>query len=261
MATKIPTDEQLLQEIRQTIAENPKFKQCINCANFSRVTSDCACLNMKVYPYTLYCAGKFYVTAEENLLIKAKRELQTQARECEKIDFLLAMALTSANMTTLFIEDFESRVRAIHKREKGKAEARALRKDLDLAESMDAAFDKIGKHLQVISEKYSAMFANYLAEIEDALGKIESQYRHYIQSHIDKLFTKEGKYNGEAYDQFQADAGEFAMFLLELARVAHRNKDNADEVYKFMYSLPNTAGGEENSFCLDEKEVRRYRMK
>ena len=263
MAAKIPTDEQLLNEIRQTICENPKFKQCINCANFGKVTSDCYILNQKVYPYTLYCAGKHYVTAEEHLLGMAKRELMQQARECEKIEFLLAMAITSANMTTLFIEDFENRVKAAYKREKGKDTGRLIKKNLDLAEQMDGALDKIGKHLKTMWRKYESALAQYLSGIKDALAKTEQQYRIYIQSHVDKLFTKEGKYNGEAYDQFQADAGEFAMFLLELARVARRNKDNADKVYEYMYTLSNTntASGEESTFCLDEKDVRRYRMK
>lgn len=236
--TTIPTDEQIRQEIHQTIEANPKFKQCINCIHYNRVTSMCDEKHMKMYPYVPGCNS--YDTAEELLLRKAKEELTAQARECEKIEFLLAMALTSANMTSLIIEDFERRVKTVYKREKGKEKAGHLRKDLDLAEQMDKAMKRI----------------------EGFLEKIEQQYRFYIQSHLDKIFKKEGVYNVEAHDQFHSDAGEFATFLLEMARVAHHNQSNADKVYEFMHTLRNlNVKDEDNTFCLDDKDIAHYRLK
>lgn len=200
------------------------------------------------------------------LIKKAKEELIAQARECEKIEFLLAMALTSANMTTLFIEDFERRVRGIYRREKSKSdtrhEARMLRKDLDLAESMDAALNKITDFIENIRNDYYKSISEYISDIECNLESIDAQYRHYIQSHVDKIFSKGGKYNVNASDQFHSDAGEFATFLLEMARVAHHNKSNADEVYAFMKSMHNTnALDKENTFCLDDRDLAHYRLK
>lgn len=191
-----------------------------------------------MYPYVPGC--NHYDTAEDMLVRKTIEELTAQARECEKIEFLLAMALTSANMTSLFIEDFERRVKAVYKREKEKGSKSNIRKDLDLAEQMDKAFVKI----------------------EDHLTKIEQQYRFYIQSHVDKIFKKNGVYNVKAHDQFHADAGEFATFLLEMARVSHHNQDNAEELYERMRQMRNYNPTEEdNTFCLDDNDIEHYRLK
>lgn len=235
---KMPTDEQIIKEIKETIQSNPKFRQCATCVHFNNVTSECEKTGMKVFPYIPAC--NLYDTAEEMLLRKTKQDLAEQARECEKIEFLLAMALTSANMTSLFIEDFERRVKAVYKREKEKGSKSNLRKDLDLAEQMDKAFVKI----------------------EDHLTKIEQQYRFYIQSHVDKIFKKNGVYNVDAHDQFHVDAGEFAMFLLEMARVSHHNEDNAHEIYAMMKKMRNLNPTEEdNTFCLDDNDIRHYKLK
>lgn len=256
----IPTDEQILAEIRDTIKANPKFKQCINCVHYDRYTAICSQSKRTMYPYLPGC--NLYKTAEEMLIKKAKEELIAQARECEKIEFLLAMALTSANMTTLFIEDFERRVKAIYKREKEKGSRSNLRKDLDLAEQMKGAFHQIQKFLETMRDMYFDSVVNYADGIEKNLEKIEQQYRHYIQTHVDKIFKKDGNYNVTFHDQFHADAGEFATFLLEMARVSHHNKDNADELYQRMRQMRNYNPTEEdNTFCLDDDDIKHYRLK
>lgn len=260
----IPTEEQLRKEIREMLKANPKFKQCINCMHFNHVTQDCAKVGRKVLPYVPACT--YYDTNEEKLLRETIRELHAQARECEKIEFLLAMALTSANMTTLFIEDFERRVRAAYRREKAKKdtrrEAALLKKDLDLAEQMDGAFDRITAFLEKLKDGYHDTIKGYVGGIGEDLEKIDAQYRHYIQSHVDKIFKKTGEYNVDASDNFQSDAGEFATLLLEFARIAHHNKENADKVYKVMADMTNEkSDGLPNTFCLDNKDIAHYRMK
>lgn len=234
----IPTDEQIREELHQTLNKDPKLKCCANCIHYNLVNGYCDVCN-KVFPKVMYGCSR-YLTAEEMLIVKARNELIAQARECEKIEFLLAMALTSANMTTLFIEDFERRVKAVHKKEKERTTKGHLRKDLDLADQMKGAFKRI----------------------YDFLAKIEQQYRFYIQSHLDKIFKKEGVYNVEGHDQFHSDAGEFATLLLEFARIAHHNKDNADEIYERMQQMRNyNPSKEDNTFCLDDKDIAHYRLK
>lgn len=79
---------------------------------------------------------------------------------------------------------------------------------------------------------------------------------------LDKIFKKEGVYNVEAHDQFHSDAGEFATYLLEMARVAHHNQSNADKVYEFMHTLRNlNVKDEDNTFCLDDEDIKHYRLK
>ena len=234
----IPTDEQIRTELHQALNNDPKLKCCANCIHYSIVTGYCSKIDKSFPKYMYGC--KHYTTAEEMLIAKARQELTAQARECEKIEFLLAMALTSANMTTLFIEDFERRVKVVHQREKERTAKGHLRKDLDLADQMKGAFKRI----------------------YDFLAKIEQQYRFYIQSHLDKIFKKEGVYNVEGHDQFHSDAGEFATLLLEFVRIAHHNKDNADEIYERMHQMKNcNVSEEDNTFCLDDKDIAHYRLK
>ena len=200
--TTVPTDAQIIKEIHQTINANPQFKQCVNCMHYNRITQVCDKLHARMLPYVPGC--RHYDTAEAMLLRITKEELTEQARECEKIEFLLAISLTVANMTSLFIEDFERSVKKVYEREKKKGSASHLRKDLDLAKQMDTACDKILK----------------------SLGEIEKQYRHYFQAHVDKIFKKEGVYNVEKHDQFHASAGECAIALLEKVKEEHeRNHD------------------------------------
>lgn len=235
---KIPTDEQIREELHQALNSDPRLKNCANCTHYNEVSGECAKLKKTFSRYMYGC--KFHITKEEELIAIARENLIAQARECEKIEFLLAMALTSANMTTLFIEDFERRVKTLHKKEKEKSVKGNLRKDLDLADQMEGAFNKIYGFLE----------------------KIEQQYRFYIQSHLDKIFKKEGVYNVRSHDQFHSDAGEFATFLLEMARVAHHNQDNAYDVYEFMRKMRNyNTKDEDNTFCLDDKDIQHYRLK
>ena len=109
------------------------------------------------------------MTAEERLIKEARENLMKQARDCEKIEFLLAIALTSAAMTTMFVGDLR-RIKDVIKTEKERKDVRMLRKDLELADQMKRAMKNIG----------------------DYLTKIDSQYRMYIQSHLDRIFQKEG---------------------------------------------------------------------
>lgn len=137
----IPTEEQIRKELHDTLDKDPKLKCCSNCVYYSLVAGYCSKID-KTFPKYMY-GCKHYITAEEKLIAKAREELKAQARECEKIEFLLAMALTSANMTTLFIEDFERRVKAVHNREKERTTRGHLRKDLDLADQMKKAMKGI----------------------------------------------------------------------------------------------------------------------
>lgn len=240
MKYEIPSDEQLREELHSTLAKEPQLKRCANCIHYSDVAGYCSKIN-KSFPRYMY-GCKHYITAEEALIAKAKESLLAQAKECEKIEFIYAIALTATGMTQAFVEDFEMRVKAMYRKEKEAGhDVRNLRKDLDFAQQMAKTYRTIEGHLY----------------------EIEKQYRHYIQPHLDKIFKKEGvAYNHVGYDQFLSDSGEFAAYILEMARVAHHNHDNMAKVYEFMNTLQNenTRDGDVN-FCLEDKDIERYRLK
>ena len=238
--TNIPTEEEIGRELDKTIEENPNLRQCINCYHFNRVTSICDVTKTRTWPYINACNDRHFIAARDYLIAKARAELVQQARECEKIEFLLAMALTAANTTMLFVTDFERRVKAVHKKEKDKATKGKLRKDLDLA-------DQLGKAMK---------------NIEDHLNKIEAQYRHYFQSHLDKIFMKEGIYNNKGYDQHQSDGGMFGITLLKMARAGHHNEKNVDSIFAYMDSLANDKSPEgDESFCMEDNDFKFYQVK
>ena len=233
----VPTYDEIKDQLHGMMKQDPKLKCCANCVYYNQISQYCDKLDKSFSRHMYGC--KHFITAEERLILKAREELKAQARECEKIDYLLAMALTTAGATTLFIEDFERRVKVLYKKEKERGTKTKLHKDLNLADQMGGALKKITEHLE----------------------KIEQQYRFYIQSHLDKVFKKEGIYNAEQFDQFSADSGEFATFLLEMARVAHHNPENAEKITELMRSLSNLKDGQENTFCLDPKDIEHYRLK
>ena len=164
----IPTDEQIREELHSAINSDPKLKCCANCCHYSLVAQYCSKIQKSFPRYFYGC--RHYITNEEMLIAKARENLIEQARECEKVEFLLAMSFTLAGTTSLVIEDLERRVKSVYQREKESKAAKALRSDLQMAAQMDRAFKVIDDHLV----------------------KIETQYRLYIQSQLDKIFKKEG---------------------------------------------------------------------
>lgn len=260
---RIPSDEQLRKEIRETVKANPQFCMCINCVHYHKLTRECEVHKRMMLPYVPARNCASYEANEEMLLREATKELHALASECEKIEFLLAMALTSANTTTLFIEDMDRRVKAAYRREKAKKdrrrEASALKKDCDLAEQMDGAFDKISQFLENMRESYFECISQFIEKIEKDMEDIDAQYRHYIQTHVDKIFKKTGEYNDEANSNFNSDAGQFAMVQAEFARVAHHNLQNADDVFAFMEGMENLdSEGLPNRFCLEKDDKKFY---
>lgn len=235
---KIPTDEQIREELHSTINSDPKLKCCANCCHYNLVAQYCSKMEKSFPRYFYGC--RHYITNEEMLIAKARENLMEQARECEKVEFILAMSLTVAGTTSLIVEDLERRVNSVYQREKENKAAKALRSDLQMAAQMDRAFKVIA----------------------DCLKKIDSQYRMYIQSQLDKIFQKEGVYNVEGHEQFHADCGEVATFILEMARVGHHNRENMDKVYRYMRQLANeNANDKVVTFCLDDKDIAHYRLK
>ena len=235
---KIPKDEQIREELHSTINSDPKLKCCANCCHYNLVAQYCSKMEKSFPRYFYGC--RHYITNEEMLIAKARENLIEQARECEKVEFILAMSLTVAGTTSLIVEDLERRVNSVYQREKENKAAKALRSDLQMAAQMDRAFKVIA----------------------DCLKKIDSQYRMYIQSQLDKIFQKEGVYNVEGHEQFHADCGEVATFILEMARVGHHNRENMDKVYRYMRQLANeNANDKVVTFCLDDKDIAHYRLK
>jgi Fe-S cluster biosynthesis and repair protein YggX len=192
-----------------------------------------------VFPHVPGCAS--HDTNEEMIIRTCINDLTEQQEECNKIDLLLAMSLTTANATTLFVEDFENRVKSLHKKEKSKVEKRMLRKDLDLAEQLDSATAKVSKSIESIQDSWNKHMSMFLEEAEKHLEDMDAQFRHYIQSHVDRLFKTDGVYDEKKYTAYLSNAGEFCTTLLDFTKEMHKQ--------------------ENRSFSLTEKDYSRYKIK
>ena len=69
----LPTDEQMLKEIRAISVLAPHLMQCYNCKHYDRATSECEVNHFKMAPFVRGCNGKYFLTREEEMLYKARK--------------------------------------------------------------------------------------------------------------------------------------------------------------------------------------------
>ena len=237
---RIPTREELRVQVRQMMKINPHYRQCINCLNYDPVTSICLPRGVKVFPRVPGCGQ--HELAEERIITEATKTLYESPANTEddKIEVMLSLGLTTVNAGTLFLEDAESRIRKIYKACKDKDEKRGLRKDLDLFEQLTPASKKMAESIEAIIDSYGAHMSAFVKEAEDHLADVEVQYRQYFQSHLDKLFKKEGKYDGDKEFKFLSSAGTFCLTIL-------------DKMKALMVE-------DKDVFPFDERDIKRYKI-
>ena len=237
----VPTREELRRQARQMMADNPNYRQCINCWHYDEVTSICLKRGIKMYPRVPACAD--HELAEERIVADAAEKLYANPviSEDDKIENMLSLGLTTVNAGTLFLEDVEARIRKLHKNSKTKDEKRMLRKDLDMIEQLTPAAKKMAESIDAIKNALQAHIEAFVAEAEGLLSDVDVQYRQYFQSHLNKIFKKDGKYDGEKDYLFLSSAGSFCLTIL----------DKLKEMMK-----------EENEvFPFNDMDLKRYRIK
>ena len=240
MMTKIPTREELRAQARQMMANNPQYRQCINCWHYDDVTAICLLMGKKMFPRVPGC--KSHELTEERVITEAVERIYNSPviTEDDKIEHMLSLGLTTVNAGTLFLEDAEARTRKMFKDCK-KEEKRALRKDLDMFEQLIPAAKKMAKSIEEIEKTIESHMNAMMEEIEGHLADVDVQYRQYFQSHLNRMFKKDGKYDGEQDAQFLSSAGTFCQTIL----------DKLKEVYE--------EAGEK--FPFNEYDYKRYKIK
>lgn len=227
---KTPTREELRAQVREMMRTNPGYRQCINCLNYDPETSICLPRGIKVFPRVPGC--NLHELTEEKIITEAMQSLYSCPADTkeDKIEHLLSLGLTTVNAGTLFLEDAEARIRKIYKACKDKDERRGLRKDLDLFESLTPASRKMAESIRAIEESWQAHMEAFMQEAEKHLSDVEVQYRQYFQSHLDKIFKRDGKYDGESDALFLTSAGTFCMAILDKLKAL---MEEENEVFPF----------------------------
>lgn len=239
--TRIPTREELRAQVKEMMRTNPNYRQCINCMNYDTATSICLPKGIKVFPRVPACNQ--HELTMERIITEATQNLYTSSTitEDDKIEHMLSLGLTTINAGTLFLQDAESRTRKIFKACKNKEDRRGLRKDLDMFEQLIPAAKKMAESIEEIKKTIESHMSATMEEIEEHLEDVEVQYRQYFQSHLNRIFKKDGKYDGEQDAQFLSSSGTFCQTILDRMKVVY---EEAGEKFPF-----------------NDNDMRRYKIK
>lgn len=231
--TNLPSKEKVKSEILKELDQRDVPRMCSNCVTWNRANSRCPKHNNMITQSFMTCPGHEFKT--EKLEREAMEYLKDEAVECEKIENLLALAITCANLTTCLLEDFENRTKRLHVKETDRRTKLLLRKDLTMGETMIKAFKTI----------------------DDLLHKVDSQYRFYVQPEIDRMLTgKDKKCNVEKYDQHLNNSLEFGRLFIQFTRKCIGNKENRDKVFDLLDNMVN-----DQPYGLTEQDAEHYRLK
>ena len=215
----LPSDKEIEKMVRDAQESIPDFqkmpKACANCVRWIPELMYCPALD-KQSPGYMVCGR--HMSKVQHLVEIIKKKMLEDATENKKIEYLLSVALSLAEMTVKVFTNVESRVKKMRDAEKDSVTRSGLKKDLDLCEKLENAYEEIAKCLR------------------DA----EKQYDMYVLPHYAYAFkTEDGKYDVENSDKFNSDSGEFIEMLLKYHRGCFLNEANTKIVFDCLDSLEN----------------------
>ena len=224
----LPTEEQIEKQIEDMLSDHPEYKECGNCARCNLFLNKCEVSGAKIYAHLPAQQCRHYITNKELLIRETLNRLREQALELEKVENLLALSVTVANSTTCFLADLENRMKSFRKTTADEDQKRDLKKDLDMVDQMkggmkliDAELAKMGKDMQ----KY--------------INRVDNYYQWYIQPHLTRMFSEDGKFNESKTDGHLNNAMEFCRLLVEFVIGCIGNKENCDKVFGMLREMKN----------------------
>lgn len=241
----IPTDEQIIKEIREISILTPQLMQCYNCKHYDRATSYCAINHFKMAPFVRGCNGIYFLAREEEMLYKAKKNMQQEEDDCQKVENLLAILITTLGAASCFNVDMSRRITKIREQTTDSRNRNLLKKDLTMAEDFQKAMDQISEITQSMTEIM-------LQRIE----AIDQQYRLYIEPHVNRLFNKKGKWDVRKGDIHLGNQFEVCRLIGKFIKGCIGNEKNSNAVFEFLDSLEN-----ENPYALTHEDLDHYKLK
>ena len=241
--SRIPSDEQLLKEIRTISKCAPHLMVCGNCENYHVANGQCDVHRRCFVPHVRGCEGRDFVTAAELLLAKVKKELQAQSDDLDKIEAMLALLISTSCAASCFAVDLEKRLKETRKLNPNKKSD--IRKDLDMVEQIGGALKTINKITEDMQK-----------DMQKALDKIDQQYRIYIESHMNRLFQSEGKFDEKKSDANLNNGMTFCNFLGKFVKGCLGNQKNYDLVMDTLDNLENST-----PYALGFNDFKRFELK
>ena len=231
MSNQLPSQDALKLFALKEMETRKVARACANCVRWDKAEKRCSKTGKLIDPFMVCLSHEFKT---EHIANAALNDLKRQQTESDKFENLLALAITTANTTTCFLADLESRIKRIYKNEVCKENRKLLRKDLDMTESMKKAFK----------------------DIEDFMEKIDQRYRFYVQPYLMKWFSSEGKFNEHQSDGHLNNSMEFGRLLMLFTMKCIGNKENCDAVFNLLGSMQN-----DFNYALTEKDAEHYKLK
>lgn len=228
---RLPSDDVMRLYALKEIENKKVARACANCTKYDKGNGKCT-ITKKMMSSYMTCPSHEYET--EQIANVALNDLKNQQLEADKFENLLALAITTANTTTCFLEDLESRLKKMYKAECDKGNRKLLRRDLDMTESMENAFK----------------------DIQMFLEKIDQRYRFYVQPYLMKWFSSNGQINASQMDGHLNNSMEFGRLLMMFTRKCIGNEANCKAVFGLLDYMTN-----DYPYALDEKDAEHYKLK
>lgn len=245
MENNIPTDITLAQQIQAAIDKDSKLKQCFCCAHYNRASGACSKTRMSFLPYVMGCNGKFFEAAMEFLVKRVREDLKDQSLKCDKIENYLALSLTTANATSCFFTRLHKMVKDLREVEKDKDKKRLLYKDLEMINEMQRGVD-------MIKEKMSSLYEM----VDEKMEEIDQLYRIYVEPTTNRMFTKNGRYDGKKGDIHLNNSFWFCKLLTKATITCFDNEENEEALFGFLEGLTN-----ERHYALTHKDADSFELR
>lgn len=242
---ELPDDKTIAQQIQAAINNDSKLKQCIMCRHYDRASGYCDETRMKMMPYVRGCNGKFFETAMEFLVNRTKQELRNEVVECDKMDNMFALAITTVNSASCFFVRLQKMIKDLRKKEDNPTNKRLLYKDLECVEEMN-------RGAEMISDRLSSLYETLEIGFED----VDRLYRTYIEPQTTKLFTTKGKYDVKQSDGHLNNSLDFCELLTKFTIVCINNEENWNKIFGLLDSLTNPY-----PYGLTKKDAESFRIK
>lgn len=243
---EIPDDKTIAEQIQAAIDNDGKLKQCIMCRHYDRASGYCdETRMMKMMPYVRGCNGRFFETAMEFLVNRTKQELRSEALECDKMDNMFALSITTANSASCFFTRLHKMIKDLRKKEQNPTNKRLLYKDLETVEAMQRGVD-------MIREKLSDLYET----LDRGMEEVDGLYRVYVEPQLTKLFTTKGKYDVKQSDGHLNNSLDFCELLTKFTIVCINNEENWNTIFSLLDSLTNPY-----PYALTKKDAESFRIK
>ena len=239
------TDQEILKEIREISMTAPHLMQCYFCTKYERASGYCDITKMKMSPFIRGCNGRFFISREEELVHKVTTELREEELECDKIENLLALLVTTLGSATCFNEDLSVRLKKLRKKQKDSKTKSLLKKDLEMTEDIQFALSNIEEITQSMEE-----------QMQGYVEKIEQQYRMYIEPHVNMLFKKNGKWDVKRGDGYLNNQFEICRVIAKFVKGCIGNEENSNKVFNMLDGLQN-----DSYYALTHQDLEHYKFK